>query len=177
MWNLVLHAECEARWACFRTSENNRPGIKEDSQDSSVSRVSRPWSGRESDELRFNTYQVQEIFVCTVLRLVLLPIQSSTWWILGRLFPKVKQRVLLMTHSQLVQRFRMCGAVPPLVHTTSWHGVYSALHCWPWHFVWTFSSSCVAAVHSNFPPVISFKDIVMFLLPVWRWQSEHYVGV
>jgi hypothetical protein len=31
--------------------------------------------------------------------------------------------VKLTTHLHLVQRLRIRGAVPPLTHTTSWHGV------------------------------------------------------
>jgi hypothetical protein len=38
----------------------------------------------------------------------------------GASFPEGKTiRVTLITHFQLVQRFRMCGAIPALVHMPS----------------------------------------------------------
>ena len=96
-----------------------RPAIKEESQDSSVGRVTRLWSRRMMSCGLIATRCKRFFFLhcidtCFGAHPVFCLMDN------GASFPEGKTiRATLITHFQLVQRFRLCGAIPALVHMPS----------------------------------------------------------
>ena len=101
-----------------------RPAIKEQSQDSSVSRVTSPWSGGKSDKLQLASHQVQEILSARCWDSFWCP-HSLLLMDTGASLSEGKIiRATLITRFQLVQRFRKYGPIPTIVHMPSCCGVH-----------------------------------------------------
>jgi hypothetical protein len=55
------------------------------------------------------------------------PTQTPISWALGSLSPGSKRSERELTHLHIVLRLRMRGTMPPLPHTSSWHGAYISI--------------------------------------------------
>jgi hypothetical protein len=80
-----------------------------------VTRLQARWSGLDS-------WQGAENFLfATMFKVTLGPTQPPIHWVLDALpLGWSGQGMKLTTHLHLVPRLRMCEAIPPLYHTSSW---------------------------------------------------------